>query len=602
MQGLSVLSFASVPELPDASWDNLPAWRGFNLTNRFHLDWSNAAFHEKDFEEISDLGFNFVRLAIDYRTYIVDGDWTQFDEAWFANMDDVLTWGETHGIHICINLHRIPGYTVASPPEPTDLWTNPDTQQVAADHWAFFAERYKEIPSSRLSFNLMNEPDESVTHSQYAAVVGIIAAAIREHSPDRLIICDGTHFGRNPVHELVPLKVAQATRGYEPFSLTHYLASWVNGSDTWPVPEWPGIPVSNYLYGSSKSEFQSALRINGPFPTPTSLRIKVNVVSAQSVLVVSTDAGEIYRHSFVPGPGQGEWETVVFREEWGIYQNVYNRDYTLEIPAGVAYVDLFNEEGDWMTFTQIGLTPLEGDDRMEKYFSPGNTDWGETQDVPVSYHANSPDTPFTYPEATGRQQLWTSFIKTWVDFREQTGTGIIAGEWGCHNQTPHPVAIRWMRDVLENYAAADIPWALWNYEGSFGILNSGRADVPYEDHNGREIDRQMADLLIEYAFHKESYDQWKDRMGQSAGVLSYALVSPPKIDPLPGNLQSLSLVFQQNPMAVGLSFRLASSTDLGEWTISGILPYETDNQVLFELPSPENSSAFHQILIDLLGE
>lgn len=599
---LSAISAGSTPQLPPASWDNLPAWRGFNLTNRFHLGYSNKPFEEKDFAEISEMGFNFVRLAIDYRTYIVDGDWTRFDDAWFANMDEVLAWGEAYGIHICINLHRIPGYTVASPAEPTDLWTNPDTQQVAADHWAFFAERYKDIPSSHLSFNLMNEPDESVTHQQYADVVEIIAEAIREHSPERLIICDGTHFGRTPVHDLVPLRVAQSTRGYEPFQLTHYRASWVNGSDTWPVPEWPGIPVSSYLYGSLKSEYQSALRINGPFPTPTQLRIRIAVVSSRSVLTATTDTGEIYRHSFVPGPGDGDWETVVYKEEWGIYQNVYNRDYTVEIPAGAAYVDLFNEDGDWLTFSQIGLTPLQGDDRTEKYFSPGDTAWGGRQDEPVSYYANRPDSPFVYAQANGSQQLWDDHIKTWVEFRQSTGTGIIAGEWGCYNQTPHRVAMRWMQDVLENFTAADIPWALWNFEGTFGILDSGRTDVVYEAYKGREIDRAMADLLVEYALHKESYNQWIVRTGSTGGILDYAMSSPPRVDALKDSMESTTMAFNFNDHAVGLSYDLEMSDNLRDWVGSGIVPLRSIDRVEFQLPAQESPFAYYRIIFDLRGQ
>jgi endoglucanase len=37
----------------------------------------------------------------------------------------------------------------------------------------------------------------------------------------------------------VDLGIAQSTRGYEPTPISHYKASWVHGSDTWPVPTWP---------------------------------------------------------------------------------------------------------------------------------------------------------------------------------------------------------------------------------------------------------------------------------------------------------------------------------------------------------------------------
>jgi hypothetical protein len=36
---------------------------------------------------------------------------------------------------------------------------------------------------------------------------------------------------------------------------------------------------------------------------------------------------------------------------------------------------------------------------------------------------------------------------------------------------------------------------LWNFRGSFGVLDSGRADVQYEDWRGHKLDRAMLRLL-----------------------------------------------------------------------------------------------------------
>jgi endoglucanase len=66
-----------------------------------------------------------------------------------------------------------------------------------------------------------------------------LVEAIHEKDPDRLIIADGLQWGTEPVPGLAGLKIAQSTRGYDPFQFTHYKASWVKGSDHWPEPEWP---------------------------------------------------------------------------------------------------------------------------------------------------------------------------------------------------------------------------------------------------------------------------------------------------------------------------------------------------------------------------
>ena len=219
--------------LPPASPADLPRWRGFNLLEKFHKDWTNRPFVETDFRLIHELGFNFVRLPMDYRVWVKDGDWTRLDENVLKEIDQAVAWGERYGVHVMINFHRAPGYTVAQPPEPTSLWTDAETQRVCALHWAAFARRYKGIPSERLSFNLFNEPAGTDT-ATYVAVAKKMVDAIRAEDPDRLIVSDGLNWGQAPVEELRPLNVAQATRGYTPTEVSHYKASWMTGADQYP--------------------------------------------------------------------------------------------------------------------------------------------------------------------------------------------------------------------------------------------------------------------------------------------------------------------------------------------------------------------------------
>ena len=61
--------------LPEATPEKLPRWRGFNLLEKFNVA-RNTRFVEQDFEWIAELGFNFVRLPMDYRCWIEPGDWT----------------------------------------------------------------------------------------------------------------------------------------------------------------------------------------------------------------------------------------------------------------------------------------------------------------------------------------------------------------------------------------------------------------------------------------------------------------------------------------------------------------------------------------------
>ncbi len=75
------------------------------------------------------------------------------------------------------------------------------------------------------------------------------------------------------------------------------------------------------------------------------------------------------------------------------------------------------------------------------------------------------------------------------------GVGVICGEGGAYKYTPHDVVIRWFSDVLDILKEFGIGIALWNLRGPFGIIDSGREDVEYEDFYGHKLDRKLLELL-----------------------------------------------------------------------------------------------------------
>ncbi|MBM4029051.1 MAG: glycoside hydrolase [Planctomycetes bacterium] len=478
---------------PEATAQALPRWRGFNLLEMFYKGSNTGPFKEEDFRLISEWGFNFVRLPMDYRIWIRDGDWGKFNETALQWVDGAIAYGRRYGVHVCLNFHRAPGYTVANPPEPTSLWTDPLTQKVCALHWTHFAKRYKGIPNRHLSFNLLNEP-AGVAPDVHAHVVSLLVKAIRAEDPERLIIADGLDYGVKPSWELVPLAIAQATRGYQPFALTHYKASWVSGSDQWAVPVWPEpLGCAGYLYGPVKKDMQSPVILQADLPEPFTFRVRVGTVSSASRLEISRDReGVIWSQDFKPGPGDGPWKQVVYRPEWNTYQNIYDQEFAIPIPLCRRQIRLDNTAGDWLTITEIGLQLADG-----RVFSLRvNPRWGEPNRT-LFFDPSHPAGAFQSDTAIDRQWLWDKYVVPWVQLKE-AGVGTMVGEWGSHNRTPHDVTLRWMEDCLKNWQRAGLGWALWNFRGSFGVLNSGRTDVPYEDFRGHKLDRRMLDLLQRY--------------------------------------------------------------------------------------------------------
>jgi endoglucanase len=109
----------------------------------------------------------------------------------------------------------------------------------------------------------------------------------------------------------------------------------------------------------------------------------------------------------------------------------------------------------------------------------------------------------TWPLLDGIRVEWNTevlnrwCVRPWVEF-QQLGARIFVGEWGCWNRTPHQVTLAWMRDFLSLWKQNGWGWALWCFRGSFGILDSNRADVRYENWRGRKLDRRMLELLQEF--------------------------------------------------------------------------------------------------------
>src|SRR5690606_3591694 len=197
--------------------------------NKFSKDWSNKPFQERDFARIAGLGFNFVRLPMDYRVWITGGDLRRFDEKVLEEIDQAVAWGKKYNIHVQLNFHRAPGYCVNPPREALNLWTDAKAQEAFIEHWEVFTRRYQGIPSRNLSFNLLNEP-AGVEARVYAELMKRTIEAIHRIDPERLVVVDGLNYARVPVWELVGVKAAQSFHNYEPFRLTHYQAEWVDSS------------------------------------------------------------------------------------------------------------------------------------------------------------------------------------------------------------------------------------------------------------------------------------------------------------------------------------------------------------------------------------
>jgi len=108
--------------------------------------------------------------------------------------------------------------------------------------------------------------------------------------------------------------------------------------------------------------------------------------------------------------------------------------------------------------------------------------------------APTPAWPGTFDGKTyGREQL-EEYYKPWIASVNKGG-GVHCGECGCWKKTPHEVFLAWFGDITDILTQNGIGYALWNFRGDFGILDSGREDVQYADWHGHKLDSKLLDLI-----------------------------------------------------------------------------------------------------------
>jgi len=192
-------------------------------------------------------GFNFARLACDYRFWTKDFDYLHPIEPAFKFIDDYVEACRHRDIHFSLNMHRVPGYCINRPEiEKHNLWVDKEAQDGLVFQWETFARRYVGVSGDVLSFDLINEPPDigqyGMTRDIHEALIRRVVAGIRAIDPNRPIVIDGLEGGNVAMPELSDLDLIHSTRGYQPMPVSHQGASWWSGwkghSPVYPGGDW----------------------------------------------------------------------------------------------------------------------------------------------------------------------------------------------------------------------------------------------------------------------------------------------------------------------------------------------------------------------------
>lgn len=87
------------------------------------------------------------------------------------------------------------------------------------------------------------------------------------------------------------------------------------------------------------------------------------------------------------------------------------------------------------------------------------------------------------------------FYQPWRDL-QASGVPVHVGEFGCYEHTPDHVAQAWFTDLFAVFAEFGWGYALWEFEGPFGIVGHQRPGARFERLGGFWVDRRLLDLML----------------------------------------------------------------------------------------------------------
>lgn len=209
---------------------------------------------DSDFNRLKEVGFNHVRLPVDYFNFFKGEDLVP-DEQAFKLLDSALERISNTGLEIILDLHKCPGHDFhLGCTQEQPFFSDPNCRKGANKVWAYMAERYCNNP--KIMMELLNEPagrDSKV----WDTIKDELYKNLRAHAPKSTIVIGSNKW--NSAEEfkyLTPVdddNVIYSFHTYTPVVFTHQFAAWINDPFMRIRRDWPGT------YAAPETENQTRL-------------------------------------------------------------------------------------------------------------------------------------------------------------------------------------------------------------------------------------------------------------------------------------------------------------------------------------------------------
>jgi len=469
--------------MPTVSWQQLPDWRGYTVgPGNWNAGHGAGMLYEKEgIEVLSALGFNFVRAPLDSRMIFNGSDMTMANPAYLETMDDLIEYCAKEGIHICFDLHDMPGFYTGGDDSQITLWHDEETQKIFVEFWRFLAEYYKDVPTNLLSFNLLNEPhsmDGGPSDAVYSEIMLKAIDAIREITPERLIFADMLGVVQGvPVQGLANAQIVQTVH---PYFLT-------DGTS-----QWPAYIINGFIHRNN-----GVLMLNGAFPAGTKITANIVSVHGSSTFRMEAD-GKIVASVELGTEAVGENGCNYIGEEGtgGEFRHYDGISLAGELTEDCQQIKLIQKDGWWYNISSLTVTT-----GTYSVTITANQNVVSDETVPVlTIDENGSVSAKENSTLTSQGKEWLdSIFRSYQEFTKETGTPVMVQEFGFNETIDYQATLAAADDFLSILDAYNIPWCSWT--SNFGPVLDNR------DHQWSNTFWNWS-LVREGANYKMASDNW----------------------------------------------------------------------------------------------
>ncbi|MCR5281859.1 MAG: glycoside hydrolase family 5 protein [Lachnospiraceae bacterium] len=208
---------------------NLGGWISqFAKYDKAHFE---SFITEKDIENIASLGFDHVRVPVDYN--VLEDEAGNVIETGFGYLESCRQWCEKYNLNMLIDLHECFGYSF-DPLKKDDkikFFYDAPLQERFLKLWREIATRFAPY-TDRIAFEPLNEVVSDTVVDAWNDLAGRYIKMMREIVPDAWLVIGGVCYNSVMSVPLLDIpvddKVVYNFHCYEPFAFTHQGAYWVD--------------------------------------------------------------------------------------------------------------------------------------------------------------------------------------------------------------------------------------------------------------------------------------------------------------------------------------------------------------------------------------